>query len=150
MHTNCKPFYAPQEFSWFILVGVYIPPQACVTEALQHLADQINNVEKKYPDSLLSVLGDFNRANLSYELPKYKQHIKCSTRDTNTLDHCYTGWRKPEYLVSKPMHSRGEHVNSTRKIPSWESNLEPSCCEVMMLTTTPPCSPNRVSKPDGL
>lgn len=25
---NCKPFYSPREFSSFMLVGVYIPPQA--------------------------------------------------------------------------------------------------------------------------
>ena len=41
-------------------------------------------------NTLLIVLGDFNRANLSKELPKYRQHITCTTRDKNTLDHCYT------------------------------------------------------------
>ena len=25
---NCRPFYSPREFTSFILVGVYIPPQA--------------------------------------------------------------------------------------------------------------------------
>ncbi|KAI3364299.1 hypothetical protein L3Q82_010821, partial [Scortum barcoo] len=39
--------------------------------------------------SRLIVLGDFNRANLSHELPN-RQQIKCPTRDTNILDHCYT------------------------------------------------------------
>lgn len=82
------PFYSPREFSSFVLAGVYIPPQACVLEGLQHLADQVTDVEKKHPDSLLIILGDFNRANLTYELPKYRQHIKCLIRDT--LDHCYT------------------------------------------------------------
>ncbi|KAI3376034.1 hypothetical protein L3Q82_016567 [Scortum barcoo] len=62
-----------------------------VTEVLQQLADQMRNVEQQHPDSLLIVLGDFNRANLSHELPNYRQHIiKCPTRDTNILDHCYT------------------------------------------------------------
>lgn len=27
---------------------------------------------------------------LTQKLPKYWKHIKCSTRDNNTLDHCYT------------------------------------------------------------
>ena len=57
---------------------------------LQHLADQITDMERKHPDSMLIVLGDFNRANLSCELPRYRQHVKCPTRDKNTLDHCYT------------------------------------------------------------
>ena len=38
------------------------------------------------------------------------------------------------------MHTQGEHANSTQKGPSWESNLEPYCCEATVLTTTPPCS----------
>lgn len=62
-----KPFYSPQEISSFILVGVYIQP---VSEALQHLADQMTNVEQQHPDSLLIVLEDFNRANLSHVLPQ--------------------------------------------------------------------------------
>ncbi len=37
-------------------------------------------MEQKHPNSLLIVLRYFNRANLSHELPKYRQHI---------LDHWY-------------------------------------------------------------
>ncbi|KAK3507917.1 hypothetical protein QTP70_002915, partial [Hemibagrus guttatus] len=87
---NCKPFYSPREFSSFILVSVYIPPQAHVSSALQHLADQITHTEQQHPDSVIIILGDFNKANLSHELPKFKQHISCPTRDKNILDHCYT------------------------------------------------------------
>ncbi|KAK3526544.1 hypothetical protein QTP70_030770 [Hemibagrus guttatus] len=87
---NCKPFYSPREFSSFILVSVYIPPQAHVSSALQHLADEITHSEQQHPDSVIIILGDFNKANLSHELPKFKQHISCPTRDKNILDHCYT------------------------------------------------------------
>ena len=72
------------------MVGVYIPPQACVADALQQLADQITDIEKKHPDSLVIIVGDFNNAKLNQELPKYRQHIKIPTRDKNTLDHCYS------------------------------------------------------------
>ncbi|KAK3508723.1 hypothetical protein QTP70_004266 [Hemibagrus guttatus] len=87
---NCKPFYSPREFSSFILVSVYIPTQAHMSSALQHLADQIPHTEQQHPDSVIIILGDFNKANLSHELPKFKQHISCPTRDQNILDHCYT------------------------------------------------------------
>lgn len=60
----------------FILASVYIPPQACVSEVLQRLANQITSVEQEHPDSLTIILGDFNRANLSHELHKYRQYIK--------------------------------------------------------------------------
>ncbi|KAK3535798.1 hypothetical protein QTP70_021111 [Hemibagrus guttatus] len=87
---NCKPFYSPRQFSSFILVSVYIPPQAHVSSALQYLADQITHTEQQHPDSVIIILWDFNKANLSHELPKFKQHISCPTRDKNILDHCYT------------------------------------------------------------
>ncbi len=80
LFINCKPFYSPREFCSFILVSVYIPPQAHVSSALQKLTDLITDTEQKQPDSVLIILGDFNKANLSRELPKYR-HI---------LDHCYT------------------------------------------------------------
>ncbi len=74
----------------FILVSVYIPPQAHVSSALQKLADLITDTEQQQPDSVLIILGDLNKANLSRELPKYRQHVTCPTRDSKILDHCYT------------------------------------------------------------
>ncbi len=62
LFINCKPFYSPWEFCSFILVSVYIPPQAHVSSALQKQADQITETEQQYPDSVLIILGDFNKA----------------------------------------------------------------------------------------
>ena len=84
LFLNCKPFYSPRECSSFVMVGVYIPPSACVADALQQLADQITDAEKKHPDSLAIIVGDFNGAKLNPELPKYRQHIKIPTRDKAT------------------------------------------------------------------
>ncbi len=69
LFINCKPFYSPREFCSFILVSVYIPPHANARSALQKLADQITETEQQHPDSVLIILGDFNKANLSRELP---------------------------------------------------------------------------------
>jgi len=44
----------------------------------------------------------------------------------------------------EPMHTQEEHANPTQKGPK-ASNLEPSCCEAAVLTTTPPCSPKQES-----
>ncbi len=90
LFINCKLFYLPQEICSFILVSVYIPPQAHVSSTLQKLADLITDTEQKHPDSILIILRNFSKANLSCELPKYRQHITCPTRDSNMLDHCYT------------------------------------------------------------
>ncbi len=90
LFINCKLFYLPQEICSFILVSVYIPPQAHMSSILQKLADLITDTEQKHPDSILIILRNFSKANLSCELPKYRQHITCPTRDSNMLDHCYT------------------------------------------------------------
>ena len=90
---------------------------------LQHLADQINNVEKKHPHSLLIVLGDFNRANLSHELPKYKQHIRCPTRDTNTLDHCYTVLKDSYHSVPCAALGLSDHC-VVHLIPTYKQKLK--------------------------
>ncbi len=58
--------------------------------ALQKLTDLIIDTEQKHPDSVLIILKDFNKANLSRELPKYRQHVTYPTRDSNILDHSYT------------------------------------------------------------
>lgn len=47
-------------------------------------------MEQKYPAFLnIIILGYFNRANLNHELPKYRQYIKCPTREKSSIDHCY-------------------------------------------------------------
>ncbi len=101
LFINCKPFYSPREICSFILGSVYIPPQAHVSSALQKLADLITETERKHPDSVLIILGDFNKANLSRELPKYRQHITCPTRDSNILDHCYTAIKDAYHSVPR-------------------------------------------------
>ncbi len=80
---NCKPFYSPREFVSFILVCVYISLQTSVQEAQRMLADQILSVVQTHPYSLVTVLSDFNKGNLSHELPKYRQYVKCPTREEN-------------------------------------------------------------------
>ncbi len=78
-------FYLPQEICSLILVSVYIHPQAHVSLVLQKLTDLITDTEQKHPDSVLIILGDFNKANISCELPKYRQHITSPTRESNIL-----------------------------------------------------------------
>ena len=41
---DCELFYSQREF---ILVGVYIPHQVCVSEVVQHLADQKTALDER-------------------------------------------------------------------------------------------------------
>ena len=120
---NCKPFYSPREFVSFILVGVYIPPQANVQVAQRMLADQILCVERTNPDSLVIVLGDFNKGNLTRELPKYRQYIKCPTREENILDHCYTTVSSAYHAVPRAALGHSDHV-MVHLIPAYRQKLK--------------------------
>ncbi len=77
LFINCKPFYSPWEICSFILVSVYIPPQAHARSALQKLADLITETEQKHPDSVLIILGDFNKAISPVNSQNTGQHITC-------------------------------------------------------------------------
>ena len=120
---NCKPFYSPREFASFILVGVYMPPQASANEAQRVLASQILCVEHENPDSLVIVLGDFNKGNLTQELPKYRQFIKCPTREGNTLDHCYSTISKAYHAVPRAALGHSDHV-MVHLIPAYRQKLK--------------------------
>ena len=39
------------------------------------------------PRTQVIVLGDFNKGDLSHELPKFKQFIKCPTRENSILEY---------------------------------------------------------------
>ena len=120
---NCKPFSSPCEFVSFILVGVYIRPQANAQDAQRVLADQILSVVLTNLDSLVIVLGDFNKGNLSHELPKYKQFIKCPTREKNILDHCYTTVSRTYHAVPRAALGLSDHT-MVHLIPSYRQKLK--------------------------
>ncbi len=77
-----------------------------MSAAMQQLAEQISEMEQRYPDSLLIILGDANR---SRELPKYRQHVTCPTRDSNILDHCYTLIKDAYHSVPRAALGLSDH-----------------------------------------
>ncbi len=115
LFINCKPS--------FILVSVNIPPQAHASSALQKLADQITETEQQHPDTVLIILGDFNKANLSRELPKYRQHITCPTRDSNILDHCYTAIKDAYHSVPRAALGLSDYC-LVHLIPTYRQKLK--------------------------
>ena len=82
---KCRPYYLPREFSLVIVTAVYI-----TTTALKVLHWTLCKLETTYPEAAFIVAGDFNKANLRKILPKFYQHIDCSTHLGKTLDHCYS------------------------------------------------------------
>ncbi len=80
-----------------------------MSSALQKLADLVTDTEQQHPDSVLIILGDFNKPNLSRELPKHRQHVTCPTRDSNILDHCYTTIKDAYHSVPRAALGLSDH-----------------------------------------
>ncbi|KAK3571712.1 hypothetical protein QTP86_017851, partial [Hemibagrus guttatus] len=94
-----------------------------VREAQRTLADEIQSVERTNPDALVIVLEDFNKGNLSHELPKYKQFIKCPTREGNVLDHCYTTISGAYRAVPHAALGQSNHI-MVHLIPAYRQKLK--------------------------
>ena len=120
---NCRPFYSPREFSSVVLVGVYIPPEVNAAKAINQLADQILSMENANPDSVVIVVCNFNHTCLSKALPRYKQHVDCSTRKDKTLDHCYTVYKGAYHASARAPLGKSDH-NTVILIPAYRQKLK--------------------------
>lgn len=79
VNSDRKSFYKLQTFFcslWEFFLGT----------CHQQPSDLITDTERQHPDSLLIILGDLSRANLTQELAKHQQNIKFSTGDTFRLN----------------------------------------------------------------
>lgn len=83
------------------------------------------SVERQHPDSLVIVVGDFNRANLSWALPKYRQQVTCTTQGENTLDHCYCTIRQAYHSARHAALGNSDH-DLIHLIPCYRQKLKPS------------------------
>ncbi|MCI4379844.1 hypothetical protein PGIGA_G00233050 [Pangasianodon gigas] len=108
---------------FLVYSGEYIPPDVRVSAALELLANQITHTEQRYPDSFILILGDFNKANLTHELPKYRQHITCPTRDSNILDHCYTVLKDAYHSVPRAALGLSDHC-LVHLLPAYKQKLK--------------------------
>ena len=98
--SSVRPYFLPREFSHVIFYGVYIPPEANHSCALETLNEEINKHSSNHPNALHLVLGDFNHCTLTSTRPDLHQYITCPTRGDNTLDLCY-GQLKNAYKCRK-------------------------------------------------
>ncbi len=115
IHNNLLPCKSLSLVRVFIYINIYIYIYIYIY--------LITDTEQKHPDSVLIILGDFNKANLSLELPKYRQHITCPTRDSNILDHCYTAIKEAYHSVPRAALELSEHC-LVHLIPTYRQKLK--------------------------
>ncbi|KAK0137703.1 hypothetical protein N1851_026097 [Merluccius polli] len=109
---HCSPDLSTcPELTVVIVTAVYIPPDASVNTALSVLLNTINEQQRAHPDGVYIIAGDFNKANLKTVFPKFYQHVKCSTRGKNTLDHVYTNIKHAYRAIPLPHLGQSDHLS---------------------------------------
>ncbi|XP_033113622.1 uncharacterized protein LOC117114163 [Anneissia japonica] len=100
--VSIRPYYLPREFSHVINVLVYIPEKKFEKNAINEVAEIIQDIECSHSEALVPINGDFNRCKLKKTTVTYYQHVTCETRDNAILDLCfsnvkdaYTSWPLP-------------------------------------------------------
>ncbi len=106
----CRPFYLFYEFSSIIVTAVYIPPQEDTSLALFKLHDVLSGYINKHPDAASIIAGDFNKASLRQVMPNFHQHVSCTNRGPNTLDHCYSQFKNAYKARSLPAFGKSDHA----------------------------------------
>ncbi|KAK3528504.1 hypothetical protein QTP70_000580 [Hemibagrus guttatus] len=108
---KCRAFYLPREFSAIVVTAAYIPLDANVKAAMEELHAAISKQQAAHPGGAIIVAVDFNHSNLRSVLPKFHQHVSCTTRGDNTLDHVYTNIAEAYRAISLPHLGQSDHLS---------------------------------------
>ena len=92
--VKSRPHWLPREFTSIISISCYTPftgqsrLKQDATNTAKFISSHVQQMETKYPNSCILVMGDFNQ--LPLRLSGYYQTVTKPTRGLKTLDKCYT------------------------------------------------------------
>jgi hypothetical protein len=120
---KCQPYYLPRELSSVIAMAVSNPPQTETLAVLKELHWTLCKLETTYPEAAFIVAGDFNKTNLRTRLPKFYQHIDCTTRTAKTLNQCYSNLQNAYKALPRPLFGKSDH-DFILILPSYRQKLK--------------------------
>ena len=123
--VGLRPFYLPREFNQIFVTVVYIPPHANTVTAATKIADIHNELERKSPDSVKLILGDFNNCELDGHMPQFSQYVQLPTRGERVLDKCYGNVKEGYKARIRPSLGASDH-NTVHLIPKCRQKLKKS------------------------
>lgn len=84
---SIHPFHLPGDFAKLIISCV-CPHSATIMTAVELVASTVTNMQVKYLNALVFIMGDFNSCRLGGLLPSFQQYVDIPARRKNTLDLC--------------------------------------------------------------
>lgn len=90
--VRLRPHKLPRKFSCIMVGCVYHPPEADDASMRDYLINSVDTVFRKYPDSGIILMGDFNRFRDNFLKTHYglKQIVTSATRNGALLDKIWT------------------------------------------------------------
>ena len=88
LSVKSRPHWLPREFTSTITVTCSAPftknsrTKSAVNKTVNNIKSHINQLESKYPDACIIIMGDFNQ--LPFQLQNYYQIVRKPTRGRNT------------------------------------------------------------------
>jgi hypothetical protein len=136
LSVSIRPFYLPREFSNVFVTALYIPPDAHVQNATDHVQEVVVNLMNNKPDALHIILGDANHAvdAISNKLPNYTQYVSCATRNETLLDPFYCNVKNSYRSVELPPLMNSDH-KMIHMQPIYKSKLKQVKPKTIMKTS---------------
>jgi hypothetical protein len=136
LSVSIRPFYLPREFSNVFVTALYIPPDANVQNATDHVQEVVVNLMNNKPDALHIILGDANHAvdAISNKLPNYTQYVSCATRNETLLDPFYCNVKNSYRSVELPPLMNSDH-KMIHMQPIYKSKLKQVKPKTIMKTS---------------
>ncbi|KAL6473956.1 hypothetical protein MHYP_G00175170 [Metynnis hypsauchen] len=107
--VGLRPYYLPREYSYAIIVTVYVPPSANPTSACDVIHSIIARLQTQHPSAFMAISGDFNHVTMAKTLPNFIQYVDCPTREERTLDLLYANVKDAYRCSPLPPLGRSDH-----------------------------------------
>ena len=118
-----RPMWLPREFSSVITVACYAPctggdsTKSATDKTARTIAQHITDIQLKYPNSAIMIMGDFNKVKIS--IPNFQQIVNKPTRGTKLLDLCFVNVKESyKYCKQLPSLGNSDH-NIIHLIPKY-------------------------------
>ena len=77
--VGMRPYYLPREFTFAIIIGVYIPPSADAAVACDLIHSAVAQIQTQHPKEFIVITREFNHVSLDKTLPTFHQYVDCPT-----------------------------------------------------------------------
>lgn len=142
--VNLRLYYMPREFSYTIVVCVYVPPRALPDTACDVIHSTIVRLQTQHTNAFFAISGDFNHITLGSTLTNFYQFVECPTKKNREIDIMYANVRDACSVAPLPSLGKSEH-NLIHIQPMYKPKVHLLCLHLrttaQLASLSSPCQP---------